>query len=243
MKIYVDIETIPGPVPPTIEELMAEAPGNLKKAETIAKWAEDNREERYRKQALDPMQGRTLAIGWAVDDGPVDCLAWPMHCDDEFMEMELLQSFEATIAAACGKTDNVTWIAHNAHGFDMPWIKKKAIQYRRTHLARRIELDRYRGNVVCTSQLWNGGDPRAYTKLDKLAKFLGVGAKTEGMDGSKVYEAYLEGQLKEIAMYCADDVSLLREVYVAIQSGQGKPPAINMQPRSLQNVMRLSEAN
>ena len=39
-NIYIDIETIPGPVMPSIDELMEKAPASYKKPETIRAWSE-----------------------------------------------------------------------------------------------------------------------------------------------------------------------------------------------------------
>ena len=47
--------------------------------------------------------------------------------------------------------------------------------------------------------------PRASAPLDAMAKLCGFPGKL-GMDGSKVYEAYLAGQIEEIRRYCETDV-------------------------------------
>jgi hypothetical protein len=59
-------------------------------------------------------------------------------------------------------------------------------------------------------------DFKDYVSLDKIAKFLGLGGKEEGIDGSKVYDMWLEGQLEKIEKYCREDVELVREVYKII---------------------------
>jgi hypothetical protein len=59
-------------------------------------------------------------------------------------------------------------------------------------------------------------DFKDYVSLDKIAKFLGLEGKEDGIDGSKVYDMWLEGQLEKIENYCRDDVELVREVYKII---------------------------
>jgi predicted PolB exonuclease-like 3'-5' exonuclease len=38
-------------------------------------------------------------------------------------------------------------------------------------------------------------------------------AKTQGMDGSCIYDRFREGRHREIADYCMRDVELTREIY------------------------------
>ncbi|HYE40246.1 MAG TPA: 3'-5' exonuclease [Ramlibacter sp.] len=58
--------------------------------------------------------------------------------------------------------------------------------------------------------------PRASAPLDAMAKLCGFPGKL-GMDGSKVYEAYLGGQLEEIRRYCETDVMNTYLLYCRFQ--------------------------
>jgi predicted PolB exonuclease-like 3'-5' exonuclease len=58
---------------------------------------------------------------------------------------------------------------------------------------------------------------RAYKKLDFYLKRLQVGAKTEGMDGSKVYGAFQEGRFDEIQKYCEDDVIETARLFARVE--------------------------
>jgi hypothetical protein len=49
--------------------------------------------------------------------------------------------------------------------------------------------------------------------LTKIAQFLGLGEKAEGLDGSKVYDAWRDGEHDRIRRYCAADVELVREIH------------------------------
>lgn len=65
-------------------------------------------------------------------------------------------------------------------------------------------------------------------KLDELGKFLGVGQKTEVTCGD-LWEACLEGDkkaYKQMAIYCANDVTLMENVYWELMPF-ANPPAIN----------------
>ena len=43
-------------------------------------------------------------------------------------------------------------------------------------------------------------------KLDEVSKILGLTGKPEGVDGSRVEEMVLAGQIEEVASYCESDV-------------------------------------
>jgi predicted PolB exonuclease-like 3'-5' exonuclease len=48
--------------------------------------------------------------------------------------------------------------------------------------------------------------PGGKVKLDEVSKILGLTGKPEGIDGSRVEEMILAGQIEEVARYCESDV-------------------------------------
>lgn len=204
MKIFIDIETIPGPVRPEPCEVHVDA--RLKDPEKIKAAQKEGLEESYRRQALDSMTGRIWCIGVAKDDDEPRCFIG----DDEREVLCQLQLF----VQECRPTGrDIEWVGHNAVAFDMRWVWRKAVKYGLGKLAFYIRPDKYRGNIRDTMLIWACGDTRDYVSLDKLAHYLGVGEKTPGMDGSKVYDLWLAGDAKGCAEYCAADVALTRAVY------------------------------
>jgi 3'-5' exonuclease len=204
MKIFIDIETIPGPVRPEPHEVKIDA--RLKDPEKVKAAQEDGLEDAYRKQALDSMAGRIWCIGVAKEDDDPVCFIG----EDE---RELLERLEAFLRECKPTGRDVEWVGHNAASFDMRWVWRRAVKYDLAYLASLIRPDKYRGNIVDTMLLWACGDTRDYVSLDKLARFLGVGEKTPGMDGSKVYDLWVAGDASACAEYCAADVELTRSVY------------------------------
>lgn len=205
MQIYIDIETVPGEHRPSVDEV--QAPANYKDQEKIRAYQIANVEEAYRKQALDSMAGRIWCIGVAIDDGPVDVAVSIDECElilhlDRQIERELREDYTPPI-----------FIGHNAVNFDMKWIWRRAVKIGCKSLAQRINFDRYRGNIRDTMTMWGCGDNRDYVSLDKLAEYLGVGRKTPGMDGSKVYDLWQAGDTASVIEYCKQDVELTRDVY------------------------------
>ena len=65
-------------------------------------------------------------------------------------------------------------------------------------------------SVFDTMVQWAGHGNRI--SMDALCEALGIPGK-DGMDGSMVCEAFLQGRIKEIAGYCRGDVHRTREIY------------------------------
>ena len=62
--------------------------------------------------------------------------------------------------------------------------------------------------------------PRANAPLDDLAKLIGFPGKL-GMDGSKVWDAYQNGEIENIRNYCETDVVNTYLVYLRFQLMRG----------------------
>ena len=195
--IYIDIETIPGEKP-SMDEV--KAPGNMKKAETIKKWKEEQGEaaldKLWHNQSLDSMKGQIFCVGVAVDRGEPHVFTDLGDFDDFIM----------------GIQQDILWVGHNIANFDAKWLVRHGIA-QKLEYPTKFKFNRYRGNLHDTMTLWSCGDWKDHVSLDSIARFLGVGKKTEGIDGSQVWGLYKQGRIKEIKDYCADDVNLVREVY------------------------------
>lgn len=215
-NIYIDIETIPGPIVPPIEELMEKAPASYKKPETIRAWAAENQMELYRKQALDSMQGEILAVGWAYNDDEPRCAIRTGDMD----EKTLLVMVEADLMRIVNTYKGVTpvWVGHNVKCFDLPWMWRKCLKYGLYDLARAIPKGRYTKDIEDTMEMW-AIDFKDHVSLSKIAGFFGLDGKTEGLDGSKVYDAYVAGEHDRIAEYCKGDVALTRNIHRIISAG------------------------
>ena len=118
---------------------------------------------------------------------------------------KLMQSFNTRVDVVIG---------HNLMGYDYPFILKRSMIHSvlpPVHLS----LARYRAQPLYdTQQVWTNWDARRSISLVELARVLKVDVtKTDGMDGSRVYDAYLEERHDEIADYCLRDVEVVRAVY------------------------------
>jgi hypothetical protein len=208
--LYFDIETLPGSERPSLEEVEAKAPKNMKKPETIRAWAEENQEAEWRKQALDSMAGQVLAIGFALNDAETSVLI--QGRDGIESERDLLARFQDILIDLNMLPD---FCGHNIKTFDLPWIWRKAVQHRLNPLCNMIPRARYDPRIKDTMELW-AADFKDHVSLDAIAHFLGLQGKVEGMDGSQVLDLYEAGELDRIAEYCAGDVRTVRSVYLAL---------------------------
>ena len=240
MNLYLDIETVPGQHPGAIEAVRAtlKPPGTLKKAESIAAWwaneAEAAAEEAHRKQSLDGgTQGEIISIACVNEDGAewVKCRAVGES------EAELLRQFFEAVDQWCAEEASKmtlghpdAWpvdahfpVAHNA-AFDLGFIWRRAIVLR-VPLPRWIPGPSARAgrDYGCSMVEWAGFGGRV--SLDSLCRALGITSpKDDGMDGSKVYDAWKAGKVDQIAAYNRLDAHAVAEVWERLV-GRGRTAA------------------
>jgi predicted PolB exonuclease-like 3'-5' exonuclease len=63
--------------------------------------------------------------------------------------------------------------------------------------------------------------PGAKVKLDEICKILGLTGKPEGVDGGRVEEMVLAGQIEEVAQYCESDVLNTYRVWLVYELFRG----------------------
>ena len=217
MNIVIDIETIPTERQDVRDYIAATVspPGNISKAETIAKWNEESRpaaiEEAVNKTGLDGAFGRICVIGWAIDDGPVSTV----YSDSD--ERELIAQFSRHLNEQTRPNELFTTVivGHNVSAFDLRFLTQRHIingikpppVIARAAQAKPWESDK----VFDTMAQWAGVGNRV--SLDKLCLALGIESPKGDIDGSKVWDFVKAGKIAEVAEYCAKDVEATREVW------------------------------
>lgn len=110
-----------------------------------------------------------------------------------------------------------TLVSWNGGGFDLPVLHYRALlngiqagRYWDTGEEDREfkwnnYLSRFHWRHVDLMDVLSGYQPRAVARLDEVATMLGFPGKM-GMDGSKVWDAWLGGELAAIRNYCETDV-------------------------------------
>ena len=141
-------------------------------------------------------------------------LAWSLK-DFNYDENFMLEAFHNTVDKICSKNGaQVTkplFIGHNLAKFDLPFIwKRSVINDVKTCEGVKWVDAKHGYNCFDTMTAWAGYGNRI--SADNLAKLLGIKGKTEGMDGSLVYDTWQTDPQKVID-YCHDDVDMVRRIH------------------------------
>lgn len=229
-EITLDIETVPDQTPGAKEAIAAglTPPGNISKAETIAKWMEETRpilaEEAWRKTALDGAAGQIVVASLAINDAP------PLTFFDEAWqtaEVRILKALFAAIEDATGGRAlagggragvKPLFIGHCLVDFDLRFIFQRAVIHGiQPPACIPFNAKPWGDEVFDTMTQWAGAKGRI--KLDRLCRTLGIATKGheldsgDDIDGSKVWDFVKAGRIVEVADYCAGDVERARQAY------------------------------
>ena len=205
--LYLDIETIPNLTVDQTAEIAAgiTAPGNYSKPETIEKWMAENKQrlvdEAVAKGGLDGATGRIICLSWAWDNEGIASASGE--------EPDVLQALFADVQDR-HKGMAVTVCGHNI-SWDIRFIWQRAVVNNIKPPAN-IRWNGKPWDHADTMMLWNPDNQRRIS-LDKLCKVLGVETSKGDLDGSKVWQAFKDGRIKDIAAYCSEDVRATRECY------------------------------
>lgn len=175
-------------------------------------------DEQFRRLALHAEYGRVLTIGVVVEQGNQILSRGVLGRDRptgkfHLNETRTLRGFWNFLKDFNIGRDLI--VGHNIMDFDLPFV------YKRSRIAGvrpsvQFKFARYRSAPVYdTMREWAHWNPQAVPlSLAHLAEVLKVGiAKTEGMDGGRVYDEFLAGHDDLIADYCLRDVDLTRAIY------------------------------
>lgn len=221
MRIFLDIETRAGDLSPLEADMYVrgEVPGSYKKPESIDAWVKENRGAVLGKLALDSMAGEIVAIGYAIDDGPVSV-------DVGMDPRELLTSFAECFA---GLEDAPTWIGHNILGFDIPWLRRHAARYRVPSLLKLLPGgigDKWGHHVHDVGTIWASTDYRAHFKLSAIARFLGL--DPPDVSGAEIGSMVARRDFDGIREHCKQDVELTRAIYGRITGTDAIPTSADL---------------
>ncbi|HMV46650.1 MAG TPA: ribonuclease H-like domain-containing protein [Blastocatellia bacterium] len=215
-RIFLDIETVPADESQraAIEHALLLENANKTKPLSEEALAEES-DEQFRKLALQGEYGRILAIGLVMEENGQIKHQGILGRDREtrrfhLNEAQTLASFWRLMNTVDVRHD--LFIGHNILDFDLPFIVKRSIILQ-VPPSIVLPFRRYqRQPIFDTMWEWNCWQKRI--KLDELTKALNLASpKSEDMDGSMVYDAYLAGRHEDIATYCMRDVEAVREVY------------------------------
>jgi hypothetical protein len=186
-------------------------------------------DEQFRRLSLHAEYGRVLAVGLIVEhDRQIT------HCEllgrerpsgrFHLDERRTLRAFWKLLQDFNVARDLI--VGHNVLDFDLPFLYKRS-RINRVRPSVLFSFAQYRSAPVYdTMREWAHWNPHApLVTLDQLADILGVGLnKTDGMDGSRVYDEYIAGRHDRVAAYCLRDVEIARAVYYRMVFPEGPAP-------------------
>ena len=224
MRIYLDIESIPGQSNWVREHIAktVKHPATHKKPESIERWYAEKApaaiDEAWRKTALNATLGEIIVIGWAIDDG----LTYSVSRMPEESEFSLLTAFFAQLSQTTknAELENINdqynksepvFAGHNVL-FDLGFIWKRSI-INNVAMTTRIPYDEkpWSKAIIDTCQMWKGNS-RDSASMSVLCKAFGIDYPDD-MDGSKVWDEVIAGNILKIAAYCEGDVERCRLMY------------------------------
>jgi len=99
-------------------------------------------------------------------------------------------------------------ITFNGHSFDLPVLRYRAMINRVSAggLQVRQYFHRYTEDALDLCDVLGSYVSGGKVKLDDVSKILGLAGKPQGVDGGRVEEMVLDGQIEEVAHYCESDV-------------------------------------
>jgi 3'-5' exonuclease len=195
IKLFLDIETLP-----CEEDKRDDIVAILKKKNSNA---EKDPEQLFLDTGFDGTFGRICCIGYIkeYDGGAIEKDV--LRGD----EKEILESFWEVAR------DASLFIGHNVLEFDLPFIHQRSMIHG-VRPTQYLNFARYRSNPIYdTMKEWSKWAFNGGPKLDTLAKVLSLPTSKDDMDGSQVYQYFLEGKIADICAYCMRDVVLTRQVY------------------------------
>ncbi len=242
MNIYIDIETLRSPEQHRLEILEDvkanfKAPSGMTKGAMAKDLGIDEKAAKFisavdiKAQWEDKMaatksdevaQAQWEKTSFNPDVAPIACICCRYEgYKQEFdlinfaSEKLMLNEFHEFVDAICSKNGaQVTkpyFIGHNIAKFDLPFIWKRSV-INDVETCSGVKWVDARHGVNCfdTMIAWAGFGNRI--SADNLCKILNIKGKTEGMDGSKVYDTWQVDPQKVIE-YCHDDVALVKEIH------------------------------
>lgn len=224
MNIYLDIETVPAQDPAVRAELAAEitAPGNYKKAESIAEWERDHKpalvDEAWRKTSFDGARGQIVCISVAADDSePATYFYDDWANKEQDIIAEAFSYIDLTFDPSSQRKP--VFIGHNIVGFDLRFLFQRAvINGIKPPSIIPFHAKPWDAQVYDTMAAWAGvGNRVSMDKLCKALKIAGKGSEIgEEIDGSKVWDFVQAGRIADVAKYCAGDVERVRAIHKAM---------------------------
>ena len=220
--------------PSTLTKGQAAIDLGLTDANEIKFTSKDDMIARWEKELAESKSGDVAQASWEKtsfnpDVAPIACICIGWYDGDTYRSLEftndhlttesnMLEDFHFTVNELCSKNgaqlSKPLFIGHNLAKFDLPFIwKRSVINNVACCVGVKWNDARHGSNCFDTMTAWAGFGNRI--SADNLCKILNIKGKTEGMDGSLVYDTWQTDPQKVID-YCHDDVTLVKEIHARL---------------------------
>jgi 3'-5' exonuclease len=114
-------------------------------------------------------------------------------------------------------------ITFNGHSFDLPVLRYRAMVNRISAAGLQVRqyFHRYTDDALDLCDVLGSYVPGGKVKLDEVSKILGLTGKPDGIDGSRVEEMVLAGEIAEVGRYCESDVLNTYRVWLVYELFRG----------------------
>lgn len=208
-RLYLDLETVPANDIITDEDIANAVPKNYSKPETIVKWINSNKNQVIKsiikKRSLNHYECKIICLSYSFNGEKVQSITGN--------EVNILKRLQVVIEAFLKDVsigDGLEIVGHNIKEFDAPIIFLRAAKYKLLKLHDHFNNKKA---LIDTMYLGTYFNYKGMVSLDTLCTYFDIQTPKGEMDGSKVYDAYKEGRIEDIANYCNKDVEALIAVH------------------------------
>jgi DNA polymerase elongation subunit (family B) len=178
--------------------------------------------------SLNPGTGRIVAIGmWRPEESKGGVLLeedsddkvseeWESLADQEMIyrgsEAEILREFWRYVAQSAGRL-----VTYNGRSFDGPFLTLRSALLG-VEPSRSFSPYRYSFSRHCDlAEVISFFGARGLESLDFWCRQAGIESPKKGLDGSKVGEAYENGEIEKIGRYCLEDARATAELFKTLK--------------------------
>jgi DNA polymerase elongation subunit (family B) len=178
--------------------------------------------------SLNPGTGRIVAIGmWRPEESKGGVLLeedsddkvseeWESLADQEMIyrgsEAEILREFWRYVAQSVGRL-----VTYNGRSFDGPFLTLRSALLG-VEPSRSFSPYRYSFSRHCDlAEVISFFGARGLESLDFWCRQAGIESPKKGLDGSKVGEAYENGEIEKIGRYCLEDARATAELFKTLK--------------------------
>jgi len=183
--------------------------------------------ERWEKELAEEKSASVAQVKWEKtsfnpDVAPIACICTIINGQkqqfdliDFKSEARLLAEFHEYINSMCSANGTQivkpNFIGHYITKFDLPFIWKRSV-INDLVTCKGVKWNDARHGVNCYDTLTAWAGYGNSISADNLCKILNIKGKTEGMDGSLVYDAW-QADPQKVIDYCHDDVAMIKAIH------------------------------